>query len=366
AIATLRDDLVRARAERWANPLVYGLAALALLATALAALAWRRARGEPGRPWWRPAATTAGSRQDDHSPSALREGGVEPTAFEAHDPGPPADSAAPAGASGERAARAEGGADPAPSGFGDSILGPRSVRAEEVRDVQQEADFFFSLGEHERAIEVLRNHIAANPDTSAVAWLDLLDILHRTGQRQEFQWLREDFERTFHVDVPEFDAYTEGEGPDLEAYPEALERITAVWPSTQVLDHIEEAVFRRPRLGADAPMSLGAYRDLLMLHHLCEEVLSRAATARVTGAAFAPMATQVLRTVHAAEAADTRPEADGPGAARADLDFNLDDAAPEPDLLIGGPPSVQPQDNLLDFDLPDIDTTAMRPKKTRE
>jgi hypothetical protein len=53
-----------------------------------------------------------------------------------------------------------------------------------------------------------------------------------------------------------------------------------------------------------------------------------------------------------------------PASADGELDLNLDEFDGQPDLLIGGPPSVSPHDHLLDFDLPDIDTSAMRPKKT--
>ncbi|QDL37743.1 hypothetical protein [Rhodoferax sediminis] len=60
----------------------------------------------------------------------------------------------------------------------------------------------------------------------------------------------------------------------LEAYPAALSRIEALWPSIQVLDVIEASIFRRPGT-SDAegePFDPEAYRELLLLFSIAREV----------------------------------------------------------------------------------------------
>ncbi len=106
----------------------------------------------------------------------------------------------------------------------------RPVNTEELFDVQQQSDFFLSLGQHDQAIAVLREHIAANPGTSALAYLDLLRIFHSLEREDDYTRLAEEFERVFNADVPSFDHFTET-GKGLEHYRSALARIEALWPA---------------------------------------------------------------------------------------------------------------------------------------
>lgn len=84
---------------------------------------------------------------------------------------------------------------------------PRIVNAEELFDVQQQADFFVSLDDFDKAIEVLRHHIADNVETSAVAYLDLFDLYHQLGRKADYEALSENFSRTFNAGIPAFDCY---------------------------------------------------------------------------------------------------------------------------------------------------------------
>ncbi len=66
------------------------------------------------------------------------------------------------------------------SDFASSLFGQsRVAAAEELFDIQEQADFFMSLDQPEQAIEVLKNHITENVETSALAYMDLFDIYHR-------------------------------------------------------------------------------------------------------------------------------------------------------------------------------------------
>ena len=245
--------------------------------------------------------------------------------------------------------------------FQPSQTGTRALKAEELHDVQQEADFFSSLGEYDRAIDVLRSHIQANPETSAVAWLDLVEIYHRLGRREDFDWVRREFQRRFNAKVPEFDNYSL-ENAGIEAYDNAMQRIIALWPARRVLDVIEESIFRGPSKDGAQAFSLQAYRELLLLHHIGQQVLSDSpshsgfheeASEMVGGNSdfgaegFSHTSIHPLSTGLAG-----KDEAEGQGGPVLDLDLSLDEPAAAP--ATGA---------MLDFDLPEIDPALAAPSR---
>jgi hypothetical protein len=146
---------------------------------------------------------------------------------------------------------------------------PLPLSTLELNDIQQEANFFVSLGEHDRAIELLRTHIAQHPQSSALAWLDLLEIQHKLGRRDDYEKVRRDFEWLFHVKLPAFETFGI-EHDDLEGHPELMSRIQAAWPAPAVLKVIDAAILRTPVDEQGKPLGLQAYRDLLFLHQLAK------------------------------------------------------------------------------------------------
>ncbi len=148
----------------------------------------------------------------------------------------------------------------------------RSVNTEELFDVQQQSDFFLSLGQHDQAIAVLREHIAANPGTSALAYLDLLRIYHSLGRKEDYAGVAEEFERAFNADVPAFEKFTDT-GRGLEHYRSALARIESQWPAPSTLALIEELIFRKPGVHEEGAFDLAAYQELLLLYSLAKEVI---------------------------------------------------------------------------------------------
>ena len=305
----LRSDLQQAQRARYANPLVFGLGALTLGALGFAFWAWRK-RGDGAKPWWGSverfdeaaaveqanaalqaqqggpqANTVAGNVQNfaqdpftgaGQTPVAARSAvypsaaslapkrstsGFDPTAQESAQ----RTAALVAGAK-TASGLPEGGADFAPSIPGAS----RSVNTEELFDIQQQADFFMSLGQHSQAIDILQNHISDSVGTSALAYLDLFDIYHKIGQREDFEILRDEFNRVFNTQVPEFDRYgVTSRG--LEDYQPAIQRIQALWPNAKVLAVIEESIFRMPDRDAK-PFDLLAYRELMLLYAIAKDL----------------------------------------------------------------------------------------------
>ncbi|SFM44688.1 hypothetical protein [Variovorax sp. OV329] len=266
----LRGSLAQAEASRYRNPVIYGL--LALLALALIGLVvlWRAARNARQAAWWGTAseeeAAAAGAR-----PVLPRHGEL---AEDEEDEEEEDEGSQPADLSGLRTTAAQGmRVTSLPAGVGASAFHQTQVRpvnAEELFDVQQQSDFFVSLGQHEQAIGVLREHIAANPNTSAMAYLDLLAVLHSLGRREDYAAVAREFAEGSNVDVPSFDHFTLG-GRGMEHYREALQRIVDKWPSQGTAELIEDFVFRKPG-SPEESFDLPAYQELLMLYSVVRDL----------------------------------------------------------------------------------------------
>ena len=375
AMLQLQAQLARAESARYSNPLVYVLLVLLLVMAGLMAYFWRRAvlaREAAADDWWRSpraereagraAAASAGARD----PARERGGHDRPEKV----PAPVTFSVADSVPAGTAAADS-----PTPTvrvpltsvtartdDFQSSQAGSRALKAEELHDVQQEADFFSSLGEYDRAIEVLRGHIQAHPETSAVAWLDLVEIYHKLGRREEFDWVRREFRQRFNAQVPAFDDYSQ-ESAGIEAYDHAMARIAALWPSRRVLDVIEESIFRGPSKDGAEAFSLQAYRELLLLHHIGQQVLVGSEDPRshfsdsgpVSGSnsdspGFSHTSIHPLSTGLASLDLPPREAPRGHHREEDDGDLELDLNLDEPQVSA----RHQSDTHLLDFDLPDM------------
>lgn len=389
SLTELQAELQKAQSQRYANVLVYSLAGLLLAALALAGFLWYRAReAARGRDaWWQGGedprearAADSGPRDPAMAPKPVMEVDVDlgmdenlfaslksrtvtgGTASTQRLPVPVPPPARPA-----VLPRSHEHSD-----FGHSLPGlSRAVNAEELFDIQQQADFFVSLGQHEQAIEVLKNHISDNVETSALAYLDLLKIYHTLERRADYDLLREDFNRVFNAQVPLFDSYT-AESNGLEAYQTAMSRIEALWPSAKVLEVIEESIFRKPGTGDGEAFDLEAYRELLLLYAIAKDVVDRredsmdfeasgppsmppeAGDSGPRRGRFSATSIQPLSATNYSEtgSADLLPEIPMPKPSpRLGLDIDLDD--PGPDLpMFGG-------HEKTNFDLADFHSESL-------
>ncbi len=273
----MRSELAESRDSRYANPLVYLLVLLLLLALIALALLWRLVRNGGDRPaWWGDAPL-----KDDGGPSSIAPEAIEPPVASAVYGGIDADprpvvlssSSAVSALSAEPVVHHGHFDDTVPQSLDEADMPARYVNTEELFDVQQQSDFFVSLGQHDQAIAVLSEHIADNPETSALAYLDLLRIFHSLERRDDYARVASEFERAFNAEVPAFEQFAEV-GNGLEHYRDALTRIEAQWPGPGTLGLIEELVFRKPGArGSDESFDLAAYRELLLLYSVAKEVI---------------------------------------------------------------------------------------------
>lgn len=274
AVAGMRAEVEQAQGRRNTASLL-ALVLAALLAAVLAALAWRwyriRRVERVGR-WFEangkaaalpPSVAAAPPPQPDvlldADPAATTSPGPLPVAAVLSTARPGASPAMPWSPSSMQDFQASRGGS-----F-------RMVGVEELMDVHDKADFFLSIGEVDQAVAVLESHVHDQVETSALPWLDLLELFHSLGRRADFERLRGEFRERFSAQVPDFEHFDQAT-PTLEDYGRALSRIVALWPTRRVLDVIEESIFRKPGLPGADPFSLEAYRELVLLYHIATDL----------------------------------------------------------------------------------------------
>ena len=268
-LALTRQQLKKAEAERYANPLIYALVALLVgLLLGAAYLYHRLKNSRTGAAWW---------DQRDAEPIDLQKSamGADPRSLESRLPTSLAPVLVPEPLG--KAMEFEENFVPV-FRAGDSTFPPsgilasgRGLKVNELFDIAQQADFFVSLGQHDHAIEVLSNHIHENAQTSPLAYLDLFKLYHDMDQQLQYDGLRLQFNRIFNAEVPPFHQFRQrGEG--LEAYVGAMTRIQSLWNTPRVLDVIKESLFRKSGRPAE-PFGLEAYRELLLLHAIANELI---------------------------------------------------------------------------------------------
>jgi hypothetical protein len=275
-----------AERSRYLNWMVILLAALLLMALVALVVLWRRKGDAQGNQastaWWSDASKAELAKST--STAAAADKGRDPKGEIALDldldmdsgfgePLKDGASAAGLGEPGKDTQAAMAGRDK--KEFATSAIGgSRSVAAEELFDVQQQADFFVSLGEDEQAIQVLLNHLAESFEPSPLAYLDLFKLYHRLDRRDDYDRLRTEFNELFNAGAPPFDHYSH-QSRGLESYETAFGRIQALWPEPRVLDVIEQSIFRDAGDGASEVFDLEAYRELLLLHAIAKDLVKR-------------------------------------------------------------------------------------------
>jgi len=160
------------------------------------------------------------------------------------------------------------------AGLGDAGK-PVNSNAESILDIRQQAEFFVSLGQTERALFVLKKQIAEAEKPNPFIYLDLLSLFHSLGYKTDFREYRTAFNRHFNCVLPDFPAY-HLEGLDLMAYTDELARLTQVWNRKEVIAYLDACIYRAEQASAQPSFELAAFRDLLLLYAIAEQVAGQA------------------------------------------------------------------------------------------
>ena len=273
--ARLSIQLKEAENSKYQNSFVYGLTALLALllgSFVLLRFGWRSETSKPA--WWKPRRDND-NLDDERNSTKLKESPRPKVVV--RESGPVASSDVRSITRlGDRKEHEALPTEPRfkPSEFAYATNNgqgnPRGVNVEELFDIQQQADFFISLGQYDQAVEVLQNHINENSQTSPLVYLDLLKLYHRQDKRTEYHDLTLEFTRLFNADVPVFDAFQD-RTRGLETYEAKLSQITSSWHTDTILKIIEDSVFRGVGNNSET-FDLEAYRELLLLHSIAKDL----------------------------------------------------------------------------------------------
>ena len=271
-IAALRAQLLAEQNAgiQWRDLMPWLLGLLLLAASALVAKRWRKVRARAHRKherqqevWWQHEDSLV-----DHDNAAATPGSANrATRFTEQLPVPEVQDLDKASASKEFPEFSVSGLDEAAMFVGAN----QSRQATEVLlDTQQQVDFFLALGHYDKAIDILKNHINENAETSPLVYLDLLNVYHIAGRESSFEALRKNFNPLFNANVPDFANYRIN-SRGLETYGNVIARIQTHWNTPKVINLIEESVFRRSDVTSEEAFDPLAYRELLLLYGIAIE-----------------------------------------------------------------------------------------------
>jgi hypothetical protein len=232
-----------------ANALLLALIVGAPLLLA-AVLLWTRRHGAARAGTWRPRqapARPAPGARDARPPAPVLRNA--PAGLTRAEP----EIAAPAPAT--RSKRA-----PAAPGAGDALA------VSELWQVTEEARVYVELGHHDRAIEVLQEHIRKLPRSMPAAWLMLLGLYRATDRRQEFHTLAEGFHLHFNVETPVWDGFAPDDpgSAGLAAFAHILKQVADLWRKPECREYLERLLYDN-RDGRRTGFPLATYADILTL-----------------------------------------------------------------------------------------------------
>jgi hypothetical protein len=147
-----------------------------------------------------------------------------------------------------------------------------TVKVEEISDVTQEAEFWISMNDPQRAIEILQHQEEIESPESPLPWLFLLDLYRVIGNKERYDLLRERFKLIFNAKVPVFeDEINIEEERHIEDFTHLMNRISNFWFTSEVIPYLESLLVD-DRDGNREGFDLPVYRDILMLLSVAHEL----------------------------------------------------------------------------------------------
>lgn len=147
-----------------------------------------------------------------------------------------------------------------------------SVNVEEISDVTQEAEFWMSVNDPQRAIEILEPQANIEHPDSPVPWLYLLDLYRVVKNKEKYDNLRERFIIFFNANIPAFETELAHDGVrQLEDLTHVTERICGMWNGNEIIPFLQSLLID-DRDGKRMGFELPVYRDILLLISIAHEL----------------------------------------------------------------------------------------------
>ena len=158
------------------------------------------------------------------------------------------------------------------------IAAPAADTGTEVKeDILDQAEVFMAHGHGDLATHLLQEHLRDAPTESPVPWLLLLDLLYRAGDSAAYAAASAECRRYFNVNLSGYPVSQDSEhSAGLEAYPHLLEQMVKVWDTPEVDGFFLDLIYDH-RGGTRMGFEPGAYRDILLLRDIAQQVSHRAA-----------------------------------------------------------------------------------------
>ncbi len=148
----------------------------------------------------------------------------------------------------------------------------QSIQIEEISDVMQEAEFWLSIKDPQRAIEILEPQSMNDHPGTPVMWLLLLDLYRMVGNRDQYNQLRIRFKQKFNSNILE---YSELPSPNsikfLCDFEHLTSKLTAFWNTNYILPFLDSLLID-DREGERVGFELSVYQDILMLIAISKEL----------------------------------------------------------------------------------------------
>ncbi len=151
--------------------------------------------------------------------------------------------------------------------------GENNIEVQELSDITQEAEFWISVNNPDKAIELLESQTGLDTQDSPAPWLYLFDLYRNTRQAEKYETLKNQISRHFNVNVPAYeDDAAFFETRHLEDYPHLVKKITTLWKQPGIITYLRELLLvdktREKRLGFD----LSVYKEIIMLIGVAQEI----------------------------------------------------------------------------------------------
>lgn len=150
----------------------------------------------------------------------------------------------------------------------------QSVHIEEISDVTQEAEFWMSVNDPQRALEILEPQSADDNQATPIAWLYLLDLYKVVGDEKKYVELRRRIKNKFNTRVPGFrETVDPSQLRHFEDFPHLVATCCSLWNTDKIIPFLE-SLLADDRQGERVGFDLPTYLDILMMLSLLREFSS--------------------------------------------------------------------------------------------
>lgn len=146
---------------------------------------------------------------------------------------------------------------------------------EAISDVMEEAEFWISLKDPQRAVQVLEPYASANQSGGPLPWLYLFDLYLEMANRSKYDALRESFHHIFNARILTWDDQIRADSTlqehSIEDVPHLQAKITSMWHGKEIIVYLEGLLID-DRYGTRAGFSLPVFHEIMFLIALARAI----------------------------------------------------------------------------------------------